>query len=796
MRCLLSFLLVVFVFVPFLAEANTPPRVLMISSYHPAFPTFFKQIRGIKEVLDTAGVDLDVEFMDTKRFYDDTNFANFTQLLTYKLEKLPPYDVLVVADDNALVYAVEHRDTIFKDIPIVFLGINNIDYAVRQSRKLGMTGVLEAISMEETLDLMRQIIPENADIVAVVDKTKTGEALKEIFIRAMRNRDDARYHFFDYSTLTWSEVATEASRIQPENGILFLAGYEDINGHRKGFEEGFKNFYDNVNSPIFYLWDYGMGSGMTGGKVVSFTIHGRLAGELVMKILDGAQAKKLPLISGDSANAYTFDSSALKRFNIDPDILPAGSIFYNYEPTFFLQHMSVLLKAGAIILLLMALITYLLKINRAKDAAEQRVRESEKKYRTYIESAPDAIILCDGKGVIATANPAASRLTGYELDELVGMSMLTAFIPPSARLRAAQRFMELKKTDSMSAGTEILNKAGKTIFVLLDVIKLDDDTFLGYCKDLTEEKRTLDALEKSEELFRGVLEQAGDAVFVFSEDGTLQFVNGQACRSLGYSREDLLKLRVWEIDPMAGSRRDMDLLWGKSAVVFETLHKRKDGTTFPVEMKLDRVIMDEEKIMLGLARDLSTRNVNEKQRQMHADFAGAYSEIVPVLTAPDGTTQKVAELVYKWAMQITGANYAYVGSLEPTDGSLLIYNITAMQGAGCNIKAPTVLLPKRDGIYPAMWGHSLNTGEPFYTNAARGHKLSEGLPEGHIPVQKFLSVPCRYEGEIVGQISVANPDDDFVDQDVRSIEVLAELFALAVYRKRSESELIKARPNR
>ena len=62
-----------------------------------------------------------------------------------------------------------------------------------------------------------------------------------------------------------------------------------------------------------------------------------------------------------------------------------------------------------------------------------------------------------------------------------------------------------------------------------------------------------------------------------------------------------------------------------------------------------------------------------------------------------------------------------------------------------------------------------------------------------LPVDRFLSVPCRYEGELVGQLSMANPDTDFTDEDLRAAEILAGLFALAVYRKRAESELVRAK---
>ena len=112
--------------IPTYAEAKVVKKILMLSAYHSSFDNAFKQIDGVRSVLPFDEYNLDVEFMDSKRFEDEKTQSAFAINLKSRLDKLPKYDLIIAAEDNALNFAVSHRDW-FNDIPIVFLGINDID---------------------------------------------------------------------------------------------------------------------------------------------------------------------------------------------------------------------------------------------------------------------------------------------------------------------------------------------------------------------------------------------------------------------------------------------------------------------------------------------------------------------------------------------------------------------------------------------------------------------------------------------------------------------------------------------
>ena len=133
---------------------------------------------------------------------------------------------------------------------------------------------------------------------------------------------------------------------------------------------------------------------------------------------------------------------------------------------------------------------------------------------------------------------------------------------------------------------------------------------IGMLHDITERKRVEEALRESEERFRTMLEQAGDAMFLIEPDGSFIDVNQRACDALGYTRAELLTLSVPEIDPVFSKEKFHDLFEGLqlgAPVTVEAVHRRKDGTTYPVEIRTGLIALHGRKSLLSFARDISQR---------------------------------------------------------------------------------------------------------------------------------------------------------------------------------------------
>lgn len=120
-------------------------------------------------------------------------------------------------------------------------------------------------------------------------------------------------------------------------------------------------------------------------------------------------------------------------------------------------------------------------------------------------------------------------------------------------------------------------------------------------------------LAAQEHRYRTMLDTAADAFFLHDDQGRFLDVNQQACASLGYSREELLSLSVADIEMMASKSSD-DAIWHNLAagkmVTLQGLHKRKNGTVFPVEIRMG-IIHDDKKLISVLVRDITLRKQTE-----------------------------------------------------------------------------------------------------------------------------------------------------------------------------------------
>ena len=148
---------------------------------------------------------------------------------------------------------------------------------------------------------------------------------------------------------------------------------------------------------------------------------------------------------------------------------------------------------------------------------------------------------------------------------------------------------------------------------------------IGTIHDLTEISKKVGVLKASEERFRNIIEQAGDAIFILTPEGGVVDVNGAACNNLGYKHEELLRMSVSDFElkfpETDNSRKVWNLLSPGDTITLEGVHKRNDGTTFPVEVRIGQLGSPDEELMIAIARDITERKESEDRFKLAAQTA-------------------------------------------------------------------------------------------------------------------------------------------------------------------------------
>jgi GAF domain-containing protein len=143
----------------------------------------------------------------------------------------------------------------------------------------------------------------------------------------------------------------------------------------------------------------------------------------------------------------------------------------------------------------------------------------------------------------------------------------------------------------------------------------------------------------------------------------------------------------------------------------------------------------------------------------------------------------ISDRIMDEAKKLTSSKNCYIAYVDPVNKDSVGISFSHMTGE-CQMYSKigeARFKIRKDGTYGGLLGYSLDTGESFFIHNPRLHPAAHGLPKGHVPVNEFLSVPVKYNENIVGQIVLGNPKDSYTSLDVDLTDALADIYALAIY---------------
>lgn len=362
-------------------SANTG-RILFISSYSYAWDAVQLQIEGIQQGV-SDGIVVDYEFMDTKRVDDDVAMYLFKEGLAYRMSMVEPYDVVILGDDAALIFALEYRDELFAGIPLVFEGVNDEELALEAAKDPMITGVIESLSIQKNIELALSIYPDAKKVVGILDDTITGEAERRNFYNNASAYPDLEFSELNTSELTETKLKFELSHL-PENTILiYVVMTEDANGRHYTNKEAIELIAQYATVPAFRMVEGGIGYGVLGGNIVSMEQSGKIAAEIAVDIISGKRDMEDVSVIVDSPNIYCIDETVMLKFGIKASALPDETIFVNHEPNFFERNREILVPT---IIALVAL--FIICVWASVDNIKRRKLTAElKESRSYLEDA-------------------------------------------------------------------------------------------------------------------------------------------------------------------------------------------------------------------------------------------------------------------------------------------------------------------------------------------------------------------------------------------------------------------------
>jgi two-component system cell cycle sensor histidine kinase/response regulator CckA len=209
--------------------------------------------------------------------------------------------------------------------------------------------------------------------------------------------------------------------------------------------------------------------------------------------------------------------------------------------------------------------------------AEEKLKESERRFRIIFEGAIDGILLADIETKkFHTGNMMICTMLGYSLEEIKNLSV-TDIHPKEALPFVMEQFDKLARGEiTKTSELPVKRKDGSVFYAEISTVllKLDGETYLmGSFRDITERKRAEEAVREGEERFRLAFENANTGVCLVDLDGNLLRVNNKMCEIFGYTKEELERMTVNNI----AHPEDIDV---SPAFIKKTLRGETDRGTF------------------------------------------------------------------------------------------------------------------------------------------------------------------------------------------------------------------------
>lgn len=248
------------------------------------------------------------------------------------------------------------------------------------------------------------------------------------------------------------------------------------------------------------------------------------------------------------------------------------------------------------------------------------------RYRALFENTNDAILLISSDRNILALNKRTEELTGFSAEELMGMSV-NVLIAPEDQQDAAEKHEKLMSGAHLPVYERLIrHKNGSSFPVEINIFPVKDvrNHLLYYqsiVRDISKRKATERALQESERRYRALFEQSLDAIFITDLDGYILNANSGTAQMLGYDIEELIGMHASLLSAPA-EREDTAQIFtaltqGATLPAYERVACRKDGSLFPVEVRIV-LVRDEDGTPLYLQS--TSHNITERkniEKQLH-----------------------------------------------------------------------------------------------------------------------------------------------------------------------------------
>jgi len=444
-----------------------------------------------------------------------------------------------------------------------------------------------------------------------------------------------------------------------------------------------------------------------------------------------------------------------------------------------------------------------IEIGLFKKDLDDRLRNSERRYRDLFDQAGDAIFIVDGgNGTMIDANMQACLRLGLSREELVGRPMRQIEAPDDHR-DAERRISTLLERGNVIYDDTLVDGKGESFPVEISakVVPSDDGlTFQYIVRDITDRRRNEEEIRRKNAFIMKVIDALDHPFYVIDPaDYTLALRNRRSMELYGDGPVTCHEASHGRDRPCSEFGEDCPLeevVRTRGSVRLEHIHTDLEGRDRYYAIHATPLISPSGEVeqVIEYSIDITERKEAELELKHELSVIQAIASLSDALVSGRATIDELCTLILDISKKLTGSEHGFVSVIDQVTGDNVSYTLTSMM-EDCPLpdEQKRITFPRgEDGRYPCLWGAALNMKDTVLSNSPSEHSASHGTPEGHIALERFLSVPAVVGDELLGQIALGNSPREYTSKDAEVIGQVADLFALALQRLRTEDEITRA----
>ena len=484
-------------------------NVLYLNSYQYGYSWSDNILNGIKSVLDNSGllVDLHIEYMDTKIRYDQQVKMHLFALYAHKYRNVV-FDAIIVSDNNGFDFYLQFQDKLFPGVPAVFCGVN--DFSPQSIAGYDhVSGVIETFDIKTNLELAQKFHPDRKKFVVIEDESTTARAIKSEMLKALNKMSPApRIEYLKAHSI--DQLINDARAMAEEAVFYFIPFYMDNPKGRTSANEIVQALHQATQAPVYSNWKFLLGSGIMGGKVIDGFAHGKAAGQMALRVLEGERIADLPIFKPND-EPVVFDNKLLEKHRVNRHDLPPGSTLINRSAYFFEvdRQLFWFLVAG-VILGSVTLVFLMFNISQ-RQSAENKLKDQLTFVRQLMNTIPIPIYFRNEAGQFTGVNRAFETWFDMGRDQILAAEDLEHDGSGPAQLLDAVDNELLSRTGIRTYEKSILFDGQKKRDVILHKASYTNTKdqivgIVGAIHDITQRKTTENELRESRQMLQLVLD--------------------------------------------------------------------------------------------------------------------------------------------------------------------------------------------------------------------------------------------------------------------------------------------------